>query len=73
MAQAFCLEPMTTLQDLFGLRGRSLWSRVLRPAWPLARLGEPHEVWTAVLFLAAPRSSYVTGSVVHVDGGWTAW
>jgi len=40
---------------------------------PLARIGEPHEIWTAVLFLASPASSYVTGSVVHVDGGWAAW
>jgi len=40
---------------------------------PLGRLGEPREVWTAVLFLASPASSYVTGSVVHVDGGWSAW
>jgi gluconate 5-dehydrogenase len=40
---------------------------------PLARLGEPQEVWTSVLFLASPYSSYVTGSVVYVDGGWTAW
>jgi gluconate 5-dehydrogenase len=40
---------------------------------PMARLGEPREVWTAVLFLASPYSTYVTGSVVRVDGGWTAW
>jgi len=40
---------------------------------PLGRLGEPHELRTALLFLAAPGSSYVTGSTVFVDGGWTAW
>jgi NAD(P)-dependent dehydrogenase (short-subunit alcohol dehydrogenase family) len=40
---------------------------------PMARLGEPRELWTSVLFLASPLSSYVTGSVVHVDGGWAAW
>jgi gluconate 5-dehydrogenase len=40
---------------------------------PLARPGEPDEIRSSVLFLAAPASSYVTGSVVTVDGGWTAW
>jgi gluconate 5-dehydrogenase len=40
---------------------------------PLGRLGRPGEIETAILFLAAPGSTYVTGSIVSVDGGWTAW
>jgi gluconate 5-dehydrogenase len=39
---------------------------------PLGRFGEPHEVATACLFLASPASSFVTGSEIFVDGGWTA-
>lgn len=39
---------------------------------PMGRWGEVHEIRTAVLFLAAPASSYVTGAVIGVDGGWTA-
>jgi gluconate 5-dehydrogenase len=40
---------------------------------PMERLGRPGELESAVLFLAAPASTYVTGSIVTVDGGWSAW
>jgi len=38
---------------------------------PLGRLATPEEVAAAVIHLAAPASSYVTGTVLHVDGGLT--
>ena len=39
---------------------------------PLGRPGETEEMAHAVLFLVAPESSYITGTILTVDGGWTA-
>jgi len=38
---------------------------------PLNRFGNVEEILTAVLFLSSEKSSYVTGSEIIVDGGWT--
>ena len=39
---------------------------------PMRRLAEPAEIADAVLWLVSPRSSFVNGAVVPVDGGYTA-
>lgn len=43
-----------------------------RAAIPMRRAGEAEEVVSVVLFLASPMSSYVTGQVWCIDGGFTA-
>ncbi|MGD0075090.1 MAG: SDR family oxidoreductase [Candidatus Binataceae bacterium] len=40
---------------------------------PMGRLGKPEEVRGAVIFLASAASTYVTGAIVAVDGGYSAW
>lgn len=37
---------------------------------PLGRFGEPREIAEAILFLASPMASYITGQTLHVNGGW---
>ena len=40
---------------------------------PMGRMGDLNEVVEAVLFLAGDEASFVTGEVIRVDGGWTAY
>jgi 3-oxoacyl-[acyl-carrier protein] reductase len=39
-------------------------------AIPLGRFGEPEEVASVILFLVSDLAAYVTGQVIHVNGGW---
>jgi 3alpha(or 20beta)-hydroxysteroid dehydrogenase len=39
---------------------------------PMGRLAEPHEIAAAIAFLASGDSTYVSGSELYVDGGYTA-
>jgi len=39
---------------------------------PVGRLGRPQEIAHMVLYLCSPEAAFVTGSVMTIDGGWTA-
>ncbi|MER9116052.1 SDR family oxidoreductase [Mesorhizobium sp. M0954] len=41
-------------------------------AHPIGRIGQPQEVAEAIAFLASPASSFITGALLLVDGGYTA-
>jgi len=43
--------------------------QVLQAKVPMRRLGKPEEIAVAVRFLACPEASYITGSLLKVDGG----
>jgi NAD(P)-dependent dehydrogenase (short-subunit alcohol dehydrogenase family) len=62
---------MTTLVKTYlesdAERQRRILSRI-----PLGRVGQPHEIGPALVFLASEGASYITGATIHIDGGWTA-
>jgi NAD(P)-dependent dehydrogenase (short-subunit alcohol dehydrogenase family) len=39
---------------------------------PIGRLGKPEEIANLALYLCSPEAAFVTGSVIAIDGGWTA-
>lgn len=40
---------------------------------PLRRMGRPEDIGGVAAFLISPSASYINGTVIPVDGGWTCW
>ena len=47
------------------------WYETWNSMTPLKRMGKPSEIASAALFLCSPASSYITGEVLVIDGGYT--
>ena len=62
--------PRNFLKDLPDKEG--IWA-LIEERHMMKRFGQPHEVVTLAVFLASDESSFMTGSVVTVDGGWSAF
>ncbi|HEY0112730.1 MAG TPA: SDR family oxidoreductase [Allosphingosinicella sp.] len=67
-----CIAPGLIRTDF----ARALWEnpetlRAVTMHTPLQRIGEPHEIAGAAVFLASPASTFVTGQAIVVDGGST--
>jgi NAD(P)-dependent dehydrogenase (short-subunit alcohol dehydrogenase family) len=67
-------DTMTPMEHDEALRRGWSWERYVEWASdrPLGRMGEAEDVANVVLFLASEEASFVTGSIVAVDGGGTA-
>ena len=52
----------------FDNRGEAILARI-----PLKRYGKMEDLMGVIVFLAAPASNYITGQIITVDGGLTAW
>ncbi|MDV3256751.1 MAG: SDR family oxidoreductase [Sphingomonas sp.] len=67
-----CIAPGLVKTDF----ARALWEdpatlKAVTRSTPLRRIGEPHEIAGAAVYLASPASTFMTGQVMVVDGGST--
>ena len=63
---------VATEMTLLG-RKKPEWFKFWIEMTPMKRLAMPSEIASVALFLASESSSYCTGSIISVDGGYTSW
>jgi len=62
-----------TFPNPVGQGGDTEFVKKLSDKVPMARVGDAEEIIGAVVFLASDAASYITGTEIVIDGGWTAW
>jgi len=68
VAPTYIETPLTK----FGMENKAM-ADVWIEMTPMARVGQPEEIASTVLFLASDAASLLTGSIVLADGGYTCW
>jgi 3-oxoacyl-[acyl-carrier protein] reductase len=63
------VEPGNILTEAIELHRGAAYIKNMEDSIPLGRLGSPHDVANAFLFLASDDASYITGTTIIVDGG----
>ena len=63
-----CIAPGFIDTDMTKSLAEDVTTNLLKQI-PLARFGSPEDVAAAAAFLASPQASYITGTVLHVNGG----
>lgn len=65
-----CHESVKRYSRVYGIREDYIYQS-LKTAQPLGRIGIPEEVANVVYFLCGEESSYITGALIPIDGGYT--
>lgn len=65
-----CIMPGPFLTDISKAWDLESLEKSFKNAFSMGRAGEPHEIVGAALYFASDASSYTTGAVLRMDGGW---